>query len=184
MGGSRCSVNPNSRDGKTPYHDHDWVVAIDGNGCGGKRCTRCQKWNPRLEDRVARFWRYIDKQAPPPAHKPELGNCWVWTGYLLPYGYGAYTGYSGKTRRVHRIAWELENGPIPDDRELDHICRNRACVRSSHLRLVNHQQNCQNTKVFGHCQKGHTRTPGNFKEYVNGKYLKRVCLVCRSEKVV
>ena len=35
--------------------------------------------------------------------------------------------------KAHRLAYELFVGPIPDGLQLDHLCRNRACVRPDHL---------------------------------------------------
>jgi hypothetical protein len=32
-----------------------------------------------------RFWEKVDKNGPVPAHRPELGPCWVWgtIGHLV-----------------------------------------------------------------------------------------------------
>lgn len=47
----------------------------------------------------------------------------------------------GKKLYVHRIAWELANGPIPEGKIVDHACANRACVNVAHLRLATYSQN-------------------------------------------
>lgn len=70
-------------------------------------------------------------------------KCWVWTGFLKPEGYG-HIGVAGRTVLVHRLAWELERGVIPAGIEVDHRCRNRACVRVEHLQLVTHKLNQEN----------------------------------------
>lgn len=36
----------------------------------------------------------------------------------------------------HRWAYEDQVGPIPDGWEVDHLCRNRACLRPDHLEAV------------------------------------------------
>lgn len=50
-------------------------------------------------------------------------------------------------RPVHRLAWELTNGPIPENMDLDHRCGNRACVNPAHLRVTTRSQNNQHRTV-------------------------------------
>ena len=70
------------------------------------------------------------------------GDCWEWQGWKRA-GYGMI--YSdGAKRTVHRLAYELENGPIAEGLEIDHKCRNRGCVRVSHLQAVPRHVNAQN----------------------------------------
>lgn len=73
---------------------------------------------------------------------PETG-CIEWTGYRLPDGYGRLT-FQNKGWRAHRLAWVWANGPIPEDKVVDHMCGNRACVNVKHLRLATVQSNGQN----------------------------------------
>lgn len=42
-------------------------------------------------------------------------------------------GYQNKYLLVHRVAWELAHGPIPDGVEIHHTCRNLACIKIEHL---------------------------------------------------
>lgn len=74
------------------------------------------------------------------ARQKKEGNCIVWTGAIRAGGYGAIN-IGGTMRRVHRIAWELENGSIPKGMVVDHVCNNRACFKVSHLRVVTKRQN-------------------------------------------
>jgi hypothetical protein len=72
----------------------------------------------------------------------EDGDCWIWTGTRDRNGYGNIC--RPRERRMtlaHRLAYELFVGTIPSDREIDHLCRNRACLRPSHLEPVTRQQN-------------------------------------------
>lgn len=69
------------------------------------------------------------------------GDCLVWVGPRNPDGYGSIR-VNGVGVGAHRHAWERENGPIPEDRVIDHICWNRACVNVKHLRLATLSQNC------------------------------------------
>ena len=75
-------------------------------------------------------------------------GCWTWNGCKNADGYGQMmTGSrrdgTRRTRTVHRVSYELFNGPLEDSLELDHTCNNRACVNPVHLRQVTHQINTQ-----------------------------------------
>lgn len=68
-------------------------------------------------------------------------GCWEWVGNRnVRRGYGQLR-YNGKTQRAHKVVYELANGPVPHDLELDHLCRNPACVRPDHLEAVTHKVN-------------------------------------------
>lgn len=97
-------------------------------------------------DQVARFWFFVDKNGP--TIRPELGQCWTWTGTFSRGGaqgrqgdrppkdrYGAHT-LNGKRTSAHRHAWELANGPIGDAKMfVRHKCDNPTCVNPAHLEL-------------------------------------------------
>ena len=59
------------------------------------------------------------------------------------HGYGWQT--DGTIRYAHRVAWEVEHGPIPDGMIIMHICDNRACVNLKHLKLGTHKDNQQDS---------------------------------------
>lgn len=50
----------------------------------------------------------------------------------------------GKTYRLHRVIWELHNGPIPEGMEIDHIDLNIENNRIDNLRAVTKSQNAFN----------------------------------------
>lgn len=74
----------------------------------------------------------------------QTGNsakaCWEWTSYRDKDGYGSFC-LRRSARAAHFVAWTIEHGQIPDGLEIDHLCRNRACVRPSHMELVTHREN-------------------------------------------
>lgn len=70
----------------------------------------------------------------------KVGECLLWDGKLDTHGYGVMS-IQNKIRRVHRVAYEVAKGPIPDGLVIDHLCFNRHCVNPDHLRTVTNQVN-------------------------------------------
>jgi predicted GIY-YIG superfamily endonuclease len=82
--------------------------------------------------KVERLWRKVLK----------TDSCWLWEGAVNDKGYGLIgSGKTGKLVYVHRLAWELEHGPIPEGLELCHHCDTRRCVRTEHMFLGTHHEN-------------------------------------------
>ena len=110
-----------------------------------------------LEDALIRFDSLV-------CRNPGPHGCWVWLGARTEEGYGTfYTQRGGtKSRLAHRWHWFVRVGPLRADEALDHICRNRACVRLDHLRPVSWRQNtlagdspfARNARKT-HCLEGH-----------------------------
>ena len=69
-------------------------------------------------------------------------GCIDWVGQVNLQGYGIIY-VNGRNLRVHRYIWELEVGPIPEGKVIDHICHNRVCCNVDHLRVVTVTQNNQ-----------------------------------------
>lgn len=111
-----------------------------------------------IRDLPARFWRNVDTS----------GACWLW---LTPRadGYGRVQ-IGWVRRRAHVWAWEAVNGPVPEGLVLDHLCRQRACVRPEHLRPVTPRENTMAPGSLAvakahaertHCPHGHAYTTEN-----------------------
>lgn len=124
-------------------------------------------------DAIDRFFSKVNKTK----------DCWEWTASLNHNGYGQFQ-FEGKCRRAHRWIYEHEVGKIPDGMVIDHLCRNRKCVRIEHLEVVTNAENIrrgrsgvdnnhQSKKT--HCPRGHeySRTNGSGK---------RVCRPCANEQ--
>ncbi len=79
-------------------------------------------------DRVERFLAFIPRGA--------AGSCWRWQGSHGGKGQGRYRyRESGRQGSVYaaRVAWILENGPVPRNREVVHSCLNVDCCNVARL---------------------------------------------------
>lgn len=118
---------------------------------------------PFTSEFVDSFWLRVNKAGPVPLKRPELGPCWLWTAGKTR-GYGHCWLAPCHNLRAHRAAYELEIGPIPEGLEIDHLCRNLACVRPTHLEPVTHLENVrrglkgQVVKKTPFCRRGHDLT--------------------------
>lgn len=96
-------------------------------------------------DDKRRFWSKVNKNGDIPVYAPHLGPCWTWIGHRNPYGYGTFAAGSGTAKRqwlAHRWSYLQQHGSLPSaGLELDHLCRNRACVRPDHLDPVTGYEN-------------------------------------------
>jgi hypothetical protein len=115
---------------------------------------------------------------------PATG-CWIWQRAVSSTGYGILAG-----QLAHRAVYERHRGPVPAGLELDHRCRNRACVNPDHLEPVTHRENQRRGAAPNginarktHCIRGHEFTPAN--TYIrpdNGNRQCRICNVTREAK--
>lgn len=92
-----------------------------------------------------------------------MTDCLVWTGKLDKDGYGRNKGIM-----AHRVAYQEAGHELISGLEIDHLCRNRACINPDHLEQVTHKENTLrgNTitaanKAKTHCPLGHEYTEEN-----------------------
>lgn len=114
-------------------------------------------------------------------------DCWPWVGSRTD-GYGRLRGGRGNVL-AHRLLYETLVGNIPEGRVLDHLCRNRACVRPSHLEVVTNREN--GLRGIGpqaeharktHCIYGHEFTAENTLLHQRSYGISRVCRVCKHRR--
>lgn len=69
-------------------------------------------------------------------------GCDLWIGAHETSGYGSFRAKADEnSKRAHRVAWEIERGPVPDGLLVLHSCDVKACVKVAHLFLGTHQDN-------------------------------------------
>lgn len=126
--------------------------------------------------RLRSFMAFIDKPA-------GVNACWEWTGGKSRDGYATFRGGP-----AYRVAYEWLVAPIPDGMEVDHLCRNKACVNPHHLEPVTRSENLRRRCRSGpfqlrpYCRRGHALTGDNGRSMKRGDALPATiyCYACRA----
>lgn len=121
--------------------------------------------------------------------EPNSG-CMLFLGSLNSYGYGRLKVH-GKYVFAHRASYELERGAIPEGLQIDHLCRNRACIHPPHLEAVTPRVNTLRAKAAAannarrtRCYRGHQYTPDNTLVMNNGARRCRTCDPLRHKRAM
>lgn len=131
-------------------------------------------FTPEFADR---FWARVTRH--------EHG-CWEWDRPRAD-GYGrVWVSAAWPHAYVHQVSYLLAGGTIPEGMEIDHVCRNRRCVRPSHLECVTHRENVLRSEGSAaqharrqFCPRGHLYAGANLKVRVDGR---RACRQCERER--
>lgn len=116
-------------------------------------------------------------------------GCLLWKAAVSTEGYGRFY-HNGKNHQAHR--WLLERGlgrEIPRNLDVDHLCRNRACVSPQHLEIVTRSENIRRGRLgdvtraraalITHCPQGHPYDESNtLVLHRKSGGTKRLCRAC------
>lgn len=147
------------------------------------RCSLCRP--QRAQRTLTPDERFDEKHEPRDAG--HATPCWIWTGALNRHGYGSFRP-GGIATCVGSHIWSFRRAGrvIPEGHELDHLCRNRACVNPAHLEAVTSRVNslrgattAAENAAKTHCANGHPFDESNTFRERNGNG--RVCRICRTE---
>jgi hypothetical protein len=118
-------------------------------------------------------------------HIRPAGECWEWVGARTMNGYGQLK-IAGKSSMAHRALYEYFITDIPAGLDLDHLCRNRACVNPWHLEPVTRSTNLFRAANLGRhntlkteCPQRHPYDEANTRITVKGG---RACRACERER--
>lgn len=124
----------------------------------------------------AHFWTKVAVQS---------SGCWLWTASKSD-GYGRFAVNRKLIQRAHRVAYIALVGLIPVDLQIDHLCRNRACVNPDHLEPVSQKTNILRGQSISaerakqtHCLSGHAFDEENTAYVRQGHYVLRRCRACQ-----
>jgi hypothetical protein len=112
-----------------------------------------------------RFWGKVDKSAGP-------DGCWPWAEGRCGSGYGKFR-YATKGYASHRLAYEIQHGPIPEGLCVLHRCDNPPCCNPAHLFAGTHADNMKDRNSKGRQARGDKVAsrlyPGIRKGTLNGR---------------
>lgn len=113
-------------------------------------------------------------------------SCWIWRAHILPSGYPQFSIINGWTVGAHRLIYELYVDDIPENKQIDHLCKNRSCVNPWHLEVVSPRENTLRSNAVSalcarktHCIRGH-KLPNP--TYYPSAGSVRICSICRRQR--
>jgi hypothetical protein len=136
--------------------------------------TMAEKPIRKLNRPIAeRFWGHVDIRS--------ARECWQWLSSTTRKGYGQFQTAARANDGAHRVAYELEHGPIPLSYQVHHTCHNKLCCNPRHLEAISAREHTLGGNGFAgvnarktHCKRGHELTPENCYDYAG----KRACKLC------
>jgi len=136
--------------------------------------------SPSFTDAELRAWLHTQ-------YAVDERGCWIWHGEA---GRHCWTTISRRRVGVHRLAYELFVGPIPEGHGVLHHCDVPACFNPSHLFTGTQVDNARDMAAKGrqwkqartHCCRGHLLAGDNLLRCPSVKSTHRRCRICLYER--
>lgn len=112
-------------------------------------------------------------------------GCWIWTKGKTGKGYGAYA-IKRVVHLAHRVSYTALVGDIPDGLQIDHGCRDHACVNPDHLEPVTGRENLMRGGTLAAANAAKTHCPNNHPYSGNNLLIsrgRRICRTCNRERM-
>lgn len=101
----------------------------------------------QMQRSTVHFWKKVIRKGP--------DDCWEWSGYKAPSGYGRIKVGRGRAPAVaHRFSFVIHGGHIPRGHFVLHSCDNPGCVNPAHLRAGTAKDNTKDMLTRGREARG------------------------------
>lgn len=118
-------------------------------------------------------------------------GCWIWMKGISNDGYPVISA-PDKTRRAHRVSYEVFNGSFDKSLMVCHRCDVPSCVNPDHLFLGTNGDNMRDAVAKGrhrnqhtgktHCSNGHEFNEKNTRIYHKRVGWQRICRECEKNR--
>jgi hypothetical protein len=92
-----------------------------------------------------------------PSQVEPCGECLIWKNGKDPDGYGV-TSVKNKTRRVHKLVYEIYHGKVREGMCVCHTCDTPSCVNIKHLYQGTHKENVADRETRNRSNRRHGAT--------------------------
>lgn len=127
---------------------------------------------------IDRFWAKVVVD--------DVSDCWIWVASLSGDGYGQFMWPDRAPRHTHRVAYATWRGDIEPGKDIDHLCRRRACCNPWHMEVVSQRVNilrgsgyCSVASRKTHCHRGHELSGDNLIREPTRFGISRQCRACK-----
>ena len=111
-------------------------------------------------------------------HPDPQNNCWICK--CDPKNLYPRIFWNGRRYQVHRFVYQCLIGPIPEGKQMHHVCKNKHCCNPGHLEILTLREHLLKTpstfKRLSLCKKGHEFSQENTRIGPDGRRRCRICL--------